>query len=113
MILLGAALAFLFANFHWRLMDGYRALGLLDDENAYAVRRVLLGVVGVLGLGVLVPQTMRRPSKLAWVDRASAVEYTASVFAPSTRAVRMTLTAIFPRSAIRILRRGGAGRRAY
>ena len=31
--LLGAALAFLFANFHWRLMDGFRALGLLDDES--------------------------------------------------------------------------------
>ena len=40
--LLGAALALLFANFHWRLMDGFRALGLLDDENAYAVPRVLL-----------------------------------------------------------------------
>lgn len=56
--LVGAALAFLFANFHWRLMDAFRALGLLDDENAYAVPRILLGAVGVATLGVLVPQTM-------------------------------------------------------
>eukprot|EP00584_Thalassiosira_punctigera_P004571 CAMPEP_0172540892 /NCGR_PEP_ID=MMETSP1067-20121228/11796_1 /TAXON_ID=265564 ORGANISM="Thalassiosira punctigera, Strain Tpunct2005C2" /NCGR_SAMPLE_ID=MMETSP1067 /ASSEMBLY_ACC=CAM_ASM_000444 /LENGTH=700 /DNA_ID=CAMNT_0013326817 /DNA_START=110 /DNA_END=2212 /DNA_ORIENTATION=- len=56
--LFGAGLAFLWANFHWRLMDLFRALGLLDDENAYAVPRILLGAVGVVTIGMLVPQTM-------------------------------------------------------
>ena len=56
--LLGAGVAFLWANFHWRLMDVFRVLGLLDDENAYAVPRVLLGACGVASIGVLVPQTM-------------------------------------------------------
>lgn len=56
--LLGAAVSFVWANFHWRLMDGFRALGLLDDENAYAVPRVLVGACGVAAIGMLVPQTM-------------------------------------------------------
>lgn len=56
--LLGAGVAFLWANFHWRLMGCFQALGLLDDENAYAVPRVLLGAAGVVGIGMLVPQTM-------------------------------------------------------
>lgn len=56
--LLGAGLALLWANFHWRLMDVFRGLGLLDEENARAVPRVLLGACGVVVLGVLVPQTM-------------------------------------------------------
>eukprot|EP00571_Detonula_confervacea_P013860 CAMPEP_0172301774 /NCGR_PEP_ID=MMETSP1058-20130122/3598_1 /TAXON_ID=83371 /ORGANISM="Detonula confervacea, Strain CCMP 353" /LENGTH=497 /DNA_ID=CAMNT_0013012029 /DNA_START=20 /DNA_END=1509 /DNA_ORIENTATION=+ len=34
--LLGAGTAFLWANFHWRLMDFFRFLGLLDDENIFA-----------------------------------------------------------------------------
>ena len=56
--LLGAGLAYLWANFHWRLMDTFGNLGLLDDENAYAVPRVLLGAAGVVSIGMLVPQTM-------------------------------------------------------
>lgn len=56
--LLGAGLAFLWANFHWRLMDVFRSLGLLDDENARAVPRVLLGAAGVVAIGMMVPQTM-------------------------------------------------------
>jgi len=43
--LLGAGVAFFWANFHWRLMDFFRVLGLLDDENRYAVTRILLGHV--------------------------------------------------------------------
>jgi len=56
--LLGAGVAFIWANFHWRLMSYFKALNLLDDENAYAVPRVLLGACGVVILGMLVPQTM-------------------------------------------------------
>ena len=56
--LLGAGVAFLWANFHWRLMDGFGKLGLLDDENIYAVPRVLVGAAGVVTIGMLVPQTM-------------------------------------------------------
>jgi len=56
--LLGAAVSFVWANFHWRLMDGFRALGLLDDKNAYAVPRVLVAACGVVTIGMLVPQTM-------------------------------------------------------
>lgn len=56
--LLGAGLAFLWANFHWRLMGFFRSLGLLDDENVYATRRCLLGAVGVALIGMFVPQTM-------------------------------------------------------
>ncbi|KAL9185531.1 hypothetical protein ACHAXT_003308 [Thalassiosira profunda] len=56
--LLGAGLAYIWANFHWRLMDGFRKLGLLDDENIFAVRRCLVGAVGVALIGMLIPQTM-------------------------------------------------------
>ncbi len=56
--LIGAGLSFLWANFHWRLMDAFRSMGLLDDENVHAVPRVLVGACGVVVLGVLVPQTM-------------------------------------------------------
>ena len=56
--LLGAGVAYLWANFHWRLMDGFGKLGLLDDENIYAVPRVLVGAAGVVTIGMLVPQTM-------------------------------------------------------
>ena len=56
--LLGAGIAYLWGCFHWRLMDVFRILGLLDDENIYALPRVLLGALGVIIIGVLVPQTM-------------------------------------------------------
>ena len=56
--LLGAGIAYLWANFHWRLMDFFKTLGLLDDENRRALPRNMLGAVGVVALGVLVPQTM-------------------------------------------------------
>ena len=65
MILLGgglglfaAGLAYLWANFHWRLMDAFGCLGLLDDDNAYAVPRIMLGALGVVSIGMMVPQTM-------------------------------------------------------
>jgi H+/Cl- antiporter ClcA len=56
--LLGAGLAYLWANFHWRLMDIFGSLGLLYDENVYAVPRVICGAAGVITIGMLVPQTM-------------------------------------------------------
>ena len=56
--LLGAGAAFLFANFHWRLMAFFGKLGLLDDDNRFAVPRVLLGASGVLFFGMLIPQTL-------------------------------------------------------
>lgn len=56
--LLGAGLAYIWANFHWRLMAAFKRLGLLDDENEKAVPRALLGAVGVAVLGMLVPHTM-------------------------------------------------------
>lgn len=51
-------LAFLWANFHWRLMAIFGKLGLLDDDNIYAVPRVLLGATGVVTIGMFLPQTM-------------------------------------------------------
>jgi len=51
-------LAFLWANFHWRLMAIFGKLGLLDDDNIYAVPRVLLGALGVVTIGMFLPQTL-------------------------------------------------------
>ena len=51
-------LAFLWANFHWRLMAIFGKLGLLDDDNIYAVPRVLLGATGVVTIGMFLPQTL-------------------------------------------------------
>ena len=51
-------LAFLWANFHWRLMAIFGKLGLLDDDNIYAVPRVLLGAFGVVTIGMFLPQTL-------------------------------------------------------
>jgi len=56
--LLGGGLAALWANFHWRLMDFFKTLNLLDDENVYALPRVLVGCAGVVTISMLVPQTM-------------------------------------------------------
>lgn len=56
--LLGAGIAYLWANFHWRLMDYFHALGLMDDENRYALPRVMCGAIGIVVIGMLVPQTM-------------------------------------------------------
>ncbi|KAL9185552.1 hypothetical protein ACHAXT_003329 [Thalassiosira profunda] len=56
--LLGAGLAFVWANFHWRLLDVFRNLGLLDDENTLAVPRVMAGAVGIVAIGALVPHTL-------------------------------------------------------
>mmetsp|Transcript_8286 Transcript_8286/g.17927 ORF Transcript_8286/g.17927 Transcript_8286/m.17927 type:complete len:629 (+) Transcript_8286:323-2209(+) len=56
--LLGAFVAFVWANFHWRLMAVFKNLGLLDDDNVYATRRCLVAAVGVASIGMLVPHTM-------------------------------------------------------
>lgn len=56
--LLGAGVAYLWMKFHWRLMKVFGNLGLLDKENIYAVRRVLLGAVGVVSIAMFLPQTM-------------------------------------------------------
>eukprot|EP00581_Thalassiosira_minuscula_P004957 CAMPEP_0183742380 /NCGR_PEP_ID=MMETSP0737-20130205/64603_1 /TAXON_ID=385413 /ORGANISM="Thalassiosira miniscula, Strain CCMP1093" /LENGTH=801 /DNA_ID=CAMNT_0025977961 /DNA_START=90 /DNA_END=2495 /DNA_ORIENTATION=+ len=56
--LMGAGVSYLWAHFHWRLMDLFGGLGLLDDENKHAVPRVLLGACGVVSIGMLVPHTM-------------------------------------------------------
>lgn len=54
--LLGAGVAAIFATLHWRVMDTFEAMGLLD--NKYAVQRAILGACGTVGIGVLVPHTM-------------------------------------------------------
>jgi H+/Cl- antiporter ClcA len=56
--LLGSGIAYLWANFHWRLMDHFHTLGLMDDENRYAVPRVMCGALGIVVIGMLVPQTL-------------------------------------------------------
>jgi H+/Cl- antiporter ClcA len=56
--LLGAGVAYFWAIFHWRLMDYFRILGLMDDENRYAVPRVMCGALGIVVIGMFVPQTM-------------------------------------------------------
>ncbi|KAL7534442.1 hypothetical protein ACHAWF_004837, partial [Thalassiosira exigua] len=56
--LLGAGAALAWAHFHWRLMDLFDAMGLLDDENACAVPRALVAAIPIAGIGMLVPQTM-------------------------------------------------------
>ena len=55
--LLGAGVATLFASFHWRLMSCFNRLGLLDDDNRYAVPRVLLAALAISLIGMLVPHT--------------------------------------------------------
>jgi H+/Cl- antiporter ClcA len=54
--LLGAGVAALFSKFHWIVMDGFNALGWLD--NKYAIQRALLGSVVIVGLGMAIPQTL-------------------------------------------------------
>ena len=54
--LLGAAIAALFANFHWKLMDMFKALDLMD--NSKAVQRALVGSIGVIVIGMFIPHTM-------------------------------------------------------
>ena len=54
--LLGAGVAAVFAAFHWRVMDAFGRMGLLDNKRA--VKRALLGAVVVVGLGMSIPQTM-------------------------------------------------------
>ena len=56
--LLGAGIAYLWAIFHWRLTDYFRSLGLMDDENRYALPRVMCGALGIVVIGMFVPQTM-------------------------------------------------------
>jgi H+/Cl- antiporter ClcA len=54
--LLGAGVAVLFANLHWKVMELFQKLDLLRNERA--VYRGLFGSIVVVGLGVLVPHTM-------------------------------------------------------
>lgn len=53
---IGAGVAVLFANLHWKVMELFQKLDLLRDERA--VWRALLGAVVVVGLGMLIPATM-------------------------------------------------------
>lgn len=54
----GGFLAFLWANFHWRLMGLFGRLGLLDDNNTRALPRALVGSIGIISIGMLIPHTM-------------------------------------------------------
>lgn len=54
--LFAAAIAACFSTFHWKVMDIFGDLGLLDNERA--VVRALIGCTVIVGLGMLVPQTM-------------------------------------------------------
>lgn len=54
--LIGSGVAVIFANFHWKVMELFQKLDLLRNERA--VWRGLLGGTVVVGLGLLVPQTM-------------------------------------------------------
>ena len=54
--LLGAALAWLFAKFHKRVMEFFKSKDLLTDDNA--PKRGLVGAIVVVSLGMLIPQTM-------------------------------------------------------
>ena len=54
--LIGAAIAAIFANFHWKLMEIFKALDLMDNNKA--VQRALLGSIGVILIGMLIPHTM-------------------------------------------------------
>ena len=56
--LIGAGIAWIWANFHWRLMDVFRHFGLLDNENLKAVPRVMLGSMAVVIIGIVVPHSM-------------------------------------------------------
>lgn len=56
--LLGAGVAYLWMKFHWRLIKAFDHLGLLDKENTYALPRVLFGAVGVVSIGMFLPQTL-------------------------------------------------------
>jgi H+/Cl- antiporter ClcA len=56
--LVGAAMAYLFALFHGGVvMKGFEAAGLLEN-NGRAVQRALVGAMGIITIGLLVPQTM-------------------------------------------------------
>lgn len=55
--LVGAFVAWIFTKFHFKLvMAGFRKYKLLD--NRFAVQRGLIGAVVILGLGVMIPQTL-------------------------------------------------------
>lgn len=54
--LMGAGIAALFSHFHWMLMDCFEKFGLLDNDKA--VYRGCVGAIVVVGLGMLVPQTL-------------------------------------------------------
>lgn len=54
--LLGAAVAYCFALFHWAQLGVYDKLNLLD--NKYAVYRALIGCSFIVVIGILIPHTM-------------------------------------------------------
>lgn len=54
----GGFIAFLWANFHWRLMGLFGRLGLLDDNNVNALPRALFGSIGIISIGMFIPHTM-------------------------------------------------------
>ncbi len=65
--LVGAAVAFGFAQFHGRLMGALKARELLKNENA--PQRAMVGAVVVVILGMFIPQTMfwgKSDKKILW-----------------------------------------------
>ncbi|CAB9507464.1 transport protein YfeO [Seminavis robusta] len=54
--LIGALVAVVFANLHWKVMELFQKLDLLRNERA--IWRGLFGSIVVVGLGLLVPHTM-------------------------------------------------------
>jgi hypothetical protein len=59
--LLGACLAFLFAQFHARNMKAFTNAGLLDKP----IPRALAGGVGICTIGVLIPHSAYLPCRVA------------------------------------------------
>lgn len=55
---LGAFVAGAWANFHWRVMGLFGRLGLMDDENKFAVQRIMASAAVLSVIGMLVPHTM-------------------------------------------------------
>lgn len=54
--LLGAGVAVIFAVFHKKVMGWYKANGLLPND--MAIQRALVGSAVIIGLGMVIPQTM-------------------------------------------------------
>jgi H+/Cl- antiporter ClcA len=54
--LLGASVATLFAKMHWKVMDFFKGVDLMDNDKA--PQRALVGAFVIISLGMLIPQTL-------------------------------------------------------